>query len=578
MALPSFLNFITKKAANAGTALDDDAAAAKVVAPAATPVKVPGPAPEQAPAPDINEVAPPRVNERGELDISDLPLTAAPPASAPSLPQKHGILHTLGTIFGTSMPNVAPGQSAPNYHEMSFAEKLGNVMRLAGGVGAAGALAAGTPAQKEIASQHLQYQQELPARRALQAAQLQQMDTENALREAQTERERMMAQSVTVYDPVTRMPMTVPLPLAQKLIPTAWQEQGRNTRNDANIQAKKDIAQLHEGIAMPVPADLAQEIGMPQLAGKAVGGSVWKEINNRLAASGKNLVVTDIGDKRVLLRKDTGDTVRVLGTAPGLVAAKARAQEWAYAKATWTPFQTVDGRLINIPQALAEGRAGASSPLIRLGYNSMLPAYDADSRLKVMMQNNELAQKAEQQGDPKSAGSYDMVLLFNHMAMTGGDVKGMRMGEMMTQQHAQARGIGESLRVQWNRLCSGSQLSQEQRDNFTTLAWEIRNAKWQQSRMKAQALGVNTDELPSDPDLPEVPASGIVGQGVEAAQQQFQQANQQGSVPQALQGTVKKPKPNTTSPKFRVGQTVKLRNGQTVKIKAVHPDGTFDVE
>jgi hypothetical protein len=199
----------------------------------------------------------------------------------------------------------------------------------------------------------------------------------------------------------------------------------------------------------------------------------------------------------------------------------------AAARAQYTPFETQDGRLINVPQALKEGIAGSHNPLIRMGYQNMLPAYDADQRLKVMLQSNEQAKQAEASGG--NAGSYDMVLLFNHMAMTGGNVTGMRMGEQMTAQHAQARGIPESLRVMYNKVASGSQLSQEQRDNFTRLGLEIRNAKWQQGIAKANAMGVNdVNQFASDPDLPPPPQSGILGGGLEGAQNQFGNANKAG--------------------------------------------------
>jgi hypothetical protein len=140
---------------------------------------------------------------------------------------------------------------------------------------------------------------------------------------------------------------------------------GKTAPADIRAKSAENVAKIREGFGIPVPDDIAKSVGMPELAGTKVGKTGWAEINNRLAASGKDLIVTDVGANRVLMQKSTGDVKRVLGAAPNVVARVAGAQAGAQARAHWTPFQTFDEErnitTTTAEQAIASGAPAAST-------------------------------------------------------------------------------------------------------------------------------------------------------------------------------------------------------------------------
>lgn len=145
-------------------------------------------------------------------------------------------------------------------------------------------------------------------------------------------------------------------------------------------------------------------------------------------------------------------------------------------------------------QRLAAGKAKVGSTLaVGKEENKIYePAVEADTRLKQMYQ----------QATDKT-GASDQALLFNHIAMTGGQVKGLRMGEYLTEEHRQARGISDQLGVMWNHLVAGESLSPSQRVNFVRLAEQVRQSKWDQANRQAALSGVGEAPAP-DADLPAV--------------------------------------------------------------------------
>jgi hypothetical protein len=134
-----------------------------------------------------------------------------------------------------------------------------------------------------------------------------------------------------------------------------------------------------------------------------------------------------------------------------------------------------------------------------------------------------LWQMKQQAADP--TGASDMALLFNHISMTIGGVKGGRVTEAEIQNHLRARTLPEHLLVQYEKLASGEQLSPQQRQNFVKLGQEVRAAAWMEARRKAQMSGYNMEPAPFPglPSLPEDPATlrkvpiGSSGQGQTAA-------------------------------------------------------------
>lgn len=90
---------------------------------------------------------------------------------------------------------------------------------------------------------------------------------------------------------------------------------------------------------------------------------------------------------------------------------------------------------------------------------------DSQSRYNKMQEDYKQIAK-----NPANAGSFDMDLLSNHIAMTFGNVKGARTGRDLIEAHIAARALPENLVVAYNHLKNGGTLSDAQRQNFIHLA------------------------------------------------------------------------------------------------------------
>lgn len=90
---------------------------------------------------------------------------------------------------------------------------------------------------------------------------------------------------------------------------------------------------------------------------------------------------------------------------------------------------------------------------------------DSVSRLDSM--NRDMAELAKK---PKNEGSFDMDLLANHIAITMGGVKGMRVGKDIIEQHMRARDLPADVEVAANKVLNGRLLDPKQRKNFIELA------------------------------------------------------------------------------------------------------------
>jgi hypothetical protein len=178
---------------------------------------------------------------------------------------------------------------------------------------------------------------------------------------------------------------------------------------------------------------------------------------------------------------------------PGVEVAYARAQ----AAAKYGIAVTDEGDTISKLQALEQGtRLASGNPLLTKGLGAVAPAYEADLRLKQMLTQSK-----------DVSGASDQALLFNHISMTGGNVKGLRLGEHLTEAHRTARSIPEDLAVLWNKAANGEALSPEQRENFVKLAKEVRQTRWQEAAQKGKLYGVNVSQADQDPELEKVDLS-----------------------------------------------------------------------
>lgn len=121
---------------------------------------------------------------------------------------------------------------------------------------------------------------------------------------------------------------------------------GKTAPAEIKAGSAEKIAQIKEGVGLPVPKDIAQMIGRPELAGKMMGKGGWDGINKALTAQGKNLAVGDIGNGHVgIFNKSTGQVTKDFGEGQRLVAVKTGAQERAYweAKFGLVPVQDENG-------------------------------------------------------------------------------------------------------------------------------------------------------------------------------------------------------------------------------------------
>jgi uncharacterized membrane protein len=243
-----------------------------------------------------------------------------------------------------------------------------------------------------------------------------------------------------------------------------------------------------EGVTV-TPEIAGNNPALQQFIGKKVK---WSDYNGATRAEAISSGFTMGADGPVAANKITGvgNPVTVNGKPvgnPGVAVANVR----ALANAKYGIAITDEGDTVSKLEALTKGlRLASGNPLLTKGLKPYEDAYAADARLKQM----------EMQSQDQT-GASDMALLFNHMAMTGGNVKGMRMGELMTHEHMRARSIPEELGVLYNKAVAGEKLSPEQRVNFLRLAREVRQTTWQRAAQEGKVYGVDPAFAEQDPEL-----------------------------------------------------------------------------
>lgn len=160
----------------------------------------------------------------------------------------------------------------------------------------------------------------------------------------------------------------------------------------------------------------------------------------------------------------------------------------------------------------------AQQPFIKAGMGAYDAALQADNRYEQMLQ---------QVANPNPAG--DKALLFNHIAMTLGAVKGGRVTEAEINAHLKARSLPDNVMQAWDQLETGKSLTPDQRQNFLKLATEVRNATWEQAYRKADFYGVGSSPADS-PNLPPVQAPSRIPPKIRAI---LPQQNAQDNTPPA---------------------------------------------
>jgi hypothetical protein len=150
-----------------------------------------------------------------------------------------------------------------------------------------------------------------------------------------------------------------------------------------------------------------------------------------------------------------------------------------------------------IPATLPGGQA-ARPPQSEKDKTVYQPAIDADQTLSEMMK--------EQQGGDSGSPQDDIALLFNHMRMTIGAVKGARLNQTQINEAITARPWLQGIYAKVQAGVKGTFLTKEQRQNMIDLAALKRNEIWANARRAAAQRGIQ-GEPPAHPTLPAVPTT-----------------------------------------------------------------------
>jgi hypothetical protein len=106
-----------------------------------------------------------------------------------------------------------------------------------------------------------------------------------------------------------------------------------------NAESREKVAELNQGLSIPMPADLAQRIGRPELAGHPTS---YKQIVGLMGLTGKNHQISAVGNRLKIIDRATGQEIADLGENPQIAARVAGAEAYAKSRAAYTPFSTLD--------------------------------------------------------------------------------------------------------------------------------------------------------------------------------------------------------------------------------------------
>lgn len=401
------------------------------------------------------------------------PPTNVPGLDAPPTPQ-------IGQPLPPELSDVAGGLASEGYgkpqRKVGLLEKIGKFLPL---IGAAGGFmeAAGNPMHDPVGAELFQKTLQENRNRELEAYKVQNVDVPTA--QALAEYRRYInptKQSVADTNADARI-ATAGIANHYKVV------QGVGL---FDTQTKQLIPGSQQGVM--ITPDIASNYQLPQeFVGRVMKISDLAAQERALSA---NLTTVQGAKGPALVNKGQGT-----GKDLGLGSPAATARQSGVVDAIDSNNNVVP---MTDAQRLANGfpRAGTQLAVGKETNKVWEPALDADTRLTQMM---------EQATD--KTGASDMALLFNHMAMTGGNVRGLRMGSYITEEHMKARGIPEELGVLYNHVLSGQVLSPQQRVNFVRLAQNVRQTRWAQAAKEAGVLGVSGNQPSPDPDLPSLPTT-----------------------------------------------------------------------
>jgi hypothetical protein len=243
----------------------------------------------------------------------------------------------------------------------------------------------------------------------------------------------------------------------------------------ANLQQQQAATQLTQAQAQQMQTMVDTPYGkMPLAYWKSIAPALIKGQSAEAVADKNNATKQSISDDKNQAARDIAD--QKLQSVRELTKAKIQASLGIAANHDKT--------------ALTAAQIRATVPMMREGMKSYDLALDSDNRYQQMIQ---------QAKEPNPAG--DKALLFNHIAMTLGNVKGGRVTQAEIEAHLKARDLGSEVMQAWDKVLTGKTLTAEQRQNFLKLATEVRDAAWDKAYRRADFYGVqNTPE--DNPALP----------------------------------------------------------------------------
>lgn len=227
------------------------------------------------------------------------------------------------------------------------------------GPGAAGrgfGAAVQAPYQRQVQQyQMAQQQQAQQSQLAYQQAETQRTQAEAQLKTAE-------AQPVTLEGPDGKE-RTLPGSVAKGILAADVAGQWKVKTAKTTGESREKVAEINQGIRMPVPPEIAQQVGIAP--GTMLGKAGWDNVNKKLAAQGKNLYVGDIGNGHIgIMNKTTGQVTKDMGV--GQYVKRAEASAYFQAKFGVTPIQqedpiTGDTRVQYVSRLAAPGQTPATN-------------------------------------------------------------------------------------------------------------------------------------------------------------------------------------------------------------------------
>jgi hypothetical protein len=267
------------------------------------------------------------------------------------------------------------------------------------------------------------------------------------------------------------------------------QRQAQTDSEAAEASLKKAQAQ---GLLDTIPVTM--ENGMTYHLPKALATKILEQqTKNQGGVAVQGLKNEGALDTQGAKNEGSLDT-QALKNQGALAAAKARAD--ALKEVTSARIKgMLDAAGIRAGATIESAHIRAQNPFLMQGMKSYDVALDADQRLSQMQ---------EQAANPNPAG--DKALLFNHIAMTIGNVKGGRVTNAEIEAHLKARSLPDNVMQAWDQVETGKSLTADQRKNFINLGQEVRNSAWEKAYERSTFYGVNAAP-PNNPHLPARPAS-----------------------------------------------------------------------